>query len=131
MLRAGACGQTDAMGEGGLSAAEVGKEIAEHRHHHGGEEQGRDRIVTIIEASLLAIVALLAGVVRVRVVEVEHGVPGRARRGVRRRAPRPAGPTSTPMELRNLDYSTFNVWFAAWVVGDEQAAGARRAPVPT
>ena len=25
------------------------------------------------------------------------------------------------MELRNLDYSAFNVWFGAWVVGDEQA----------
>ena len=25
------------------------------------------------------------------------------------------------MELRNLDYSAFNAWFGAWVVGDEEA----------
>ena len=48
------------MGEAGLSAAEVGKEISEHRHHTGGEAEGHDRVITIIEAILLAIVALLA-----------------------------------------------------------------------
>jgi len=25
------------------------------------------------------------------------------------------------MELRNLDYSAFNAWFASWAVGDEEA----------
>jgi uncharacterized protein YfiM (DUF2279 family) len=60
----------------GLSAAEVGKEIAEHREHtehaehaadaHAGGEHAagahvrRDRIISIIEALLLSIVALLA-----------------------------------------------------------------------
>ena len=46
----------------GLSAAEVGKEISEHRKHSGseGHEAGQDRRVTIIEAALLAVVALLA-----------------------------------------------------------------------
>jgi hypothetical protein len=59
----------------GLSAAEVGKEIAEHREHseesenaehaeheHAASEAGhhRDRIVSIIEAVLLSVVALLA-----------------------------------------------------------------------
>ena len=49
------------MGEGGLSASEVGKEIAEHREHsEHGEATGRDRIITIIEAILLAVVAVLA-----------------------------------------------------------------------
>ena len=49
------------MGEGGLSPSEVSKEIAEHKHHHGDEEAtGRDRVVTIVEASLLAVVAVLA-----------------------------------------------------------------------
>ncbi len=49
----------------GLSPAEVGKEIAEHREHteaeHApGEHAQRDRWVAIIEAVLLSVVALLA-----------------------------------------------------------------------
>jgi hypothetical protein len=57
----------------GLSAAEVGKEIAEHHEHaehaeHAQHEPGgahtqhvrRDRIISIIEAVILSIVALLA-----------------------------------------------------------------------
>lgn len=58
----------------GLSPAEVGKEIAEHQHEHppsghGGHDEhggehgphaGRDRWVTILEAILLSIVALVA-----------------------------------------------------------------------
>ncbi len=50
----------------GLSTAEVGKEIGEHREHtdhgHGTHEAAprRDRVVSIIEAALLSIVALLA-----------------------------------------------------------------------
>ena len=51
------------MGEGGLEASEVGKEIAEHAKHaglHGEPRSKRDRIIGIVEAALLAIVALLA-----------------------------------------------------------------------
>ncbi|MGZ8735038.1 MAG: hypothetical protein ACXW1M_07605 [Acidimicrobiia bacterium] len=50
------------MGEAGLGPGEVGKEIAEHAKHGGNhrEATGRDRIVTIIEAALLAVVALIA-----------------------------------------------------------------------
>jgi hypothetical protein len=57
----------------GLSAAEVGKEIAEHREHTehaagehaahahaAGEHARRDRIISIVEAVILSIVALLA-----------------------------------------------------------------------
>ncbi len=50
----------------GLSAAEVGKEIAEHREHalsdHAAHEHaaGRHQLVSIIEAVLLSIVALMA-----------------------------------------------------------------------
>ncbi len=47
----------------GLSPAEVGKEITEH-HEHGehakAEHAGRDRMISIIEAVLLSVVALLA-----------------------------------------------------------------------
>ena len=48
----------------GLSASEVGKEIAEHREHtaaeQGSEHAQRDRWVAIFEAVLLSVVALLA-----------------------------------------------------------------------
>ena len=47
------------MGEAALGPAETSKEIAEHTHHsrHGSE---RDSLISILEAGLLAVVALLA-----------------------------------------------------------------------
>ncbi len=45
----------------GLSATEVGKEIAEHRELHATEEHSRrDRLVSIAEAVLLSLVAIMA-----------------------------------------------------------------------
>ena len=51
----------------GLSPGEVGKEISEHRAHtlqekegSGAEAKGRDRVMTIIEAVLLAVAAVIA-----------------------------------------------------------------------
>src|SRR5205085_10884408 len=44
----------------GLSATEVGKEIAEHREHASGDHAQRDRLIAIFEAVLLSVVALLA-----------------------------------------------------------------------
>lgn len=44
----------------GLSTAEVGKEIAEHREHPVEEHTGHDRLIAITEAILLSVVALLA-----------------------------------------------------------------------
>lgn len=44
----------------GLSASEVGKEIAEHREHTPAHDAGHDRLVAIVEALLLSIVALMA-----------------------------------------------------------------------
>lgn len=49
----------------GLSPSEVGKEIAEHHGHTTGEHAkpdhaARDRVVSIVEAVLLSVVALLA-----------------------------------------------------------------------
>jgi len=47
------------MGEAALGPAETSREIAEHAHHtrHGSQ---RDRAISILEAGLLAVVALLA-----------------------------------------------------------------------
>ncbi|HTX32572.1 MAG TPA: hypothetical protein VMD09_14415 [Solirubrobacteraceae bacterium] len=44
----------------GLSTAEVGKEIAEHHEHATHAHVGRERVISIIEAVLLSVVALLA-----------------------------------------------------------------------
>jgi hypothetical protein len=44
----------------GLTAAEVGKEIAEHREHAPEAHARRDRALSIAEAVLLSVVALLA-----------------------------------------------------------------------
>ena len=48
------------MSEEGLSASEVGKEIAEQREHTTEERARRDRLLSISEAVLLSVVALLA-----------------------------------------------------------------------
>ena len=52
-------GESDGVAEG-LSAAEVGKEIAEHREHASADHAQRDRAIAIFEAVLLSVVALLA-----------------------------------------------------------------------
>lgn len=44
----------------GLSASEVGKEIAEHREHATHDHSRRDRFVSIAEAVLLSLVAIMA-----------------------------------------------------------------------
>jgi hypothetical protein len=44
----------------GLSPSEVGKEISEHSEHAPADHAGRDRLLSIAEAVLLSIVALLA-----------------------------------------------------------------------
>ena len=44
----------------GLSASEVGKEIAEHREHATDDHSRRNRFVSIAEAVLLSLVAIMA-----------------------------------------------------------------------
>ncbi len=110
------------MGEAGLSAAEVGKEISEHRHHSaGGEAQGHDRVITIIEAILLAIVALLAawsGFASSK-WSTESRLDLAEASTARTEANRALGEAE---EAKNFDVSTFNTWFAAYTFGDLQAA---------
>ena len=43
-----------------LSASEVGKEIAAHRKHQAERHARRDRLISIVEAILLSVVALIA-----------------------------------------------------------------------
>lgn len=108
------------MSEAGLSAAEVGKEIEHHRKHSAHPMSRHDRIVTIIEASLLAVVALLAAwsgfaaakwstESRLQIAEAS------ASRVEANRAFEEAA------ENEELDSIAFNAWFAAAMLQNEEA----------
>ena len=109
------------MGEG-LSPAEVGKEIAEHKKHTGedGEGSSRDRVVSIVEAFLLAIVAVLAAwsgyssakwSTESRLLLAQAS----AARTESNKAELDAATT------KNFDSSTFSAWFTAFVAGNKEA----------
>jgi hypothetical protein len=108
------------VSEAGLSAAEVGKEIAQHRTHSSHPMSRHDRIVSIIEAALLAVVALLAAwsgfaaakwstESRLQIAEAS------ASRVEASRAFEEAA------EIKELDSLAFNAWFAAAMLQNEEA----------
>src|SRR6476469_4165802 len=103
----------------GLSASEVGKEIGEHAKHaqhaeHADPHERRDRLISITEAVLLSVVALLAawsGYAAAKWstesrVEIATASSHRIEAS---RADSDAG------ELRDFDSSTFESWFAAYI----------------
>jgi hypothetical protein len=107
----------------GLSAGEVGKEIAEHAKH-GGErhaDASRDRLVSIAEAVLLSIVTLAVAWSGYSAAKwsTESSVLLASASASRTKANRA---TLDAMELRNFDGSTFNAWFTAYTAGNEQLA---------
>ena len=103
----------------GLSAAEVGKEIAHHAKHGGGHER-RDRLITIAEAVLLSIVALLAAWSGYAAAKwsTESRIHLATASADRTKANRAEGEA---LALRNFDSSTFDAWFAAYIASDEAA----------
>ncbi len=110
------------MAEGGLSAGEVGKEIAEHHEHahHGDEATGRDRVITIVEALLLAVVAVLAawsGFASSK-WSTESSLTLARASAARSQANRADLEAS---DLRNFDAATFNTWFTAYIGGNQAA----------
>ncbi len=110
------------MGEAGLGAAEVGEKIAEHREHTMHHEPtGRDRTVTIIEAALLAMVALMAawsGFASAK-WSTESRLILAAGNAQRLEANRAAGIAAANKEVDDL---SFNAWFAAEAFGNVKAA---------
>jgi hypothetical protein len=110
------------VGEGGLEATEVGKELAEHAKHAQSHEPGsrHDRIVSIIEAMLLAVVAVLAA--WSGFASAKWGTESRLRLAQAAAARTQASSaTLAAMELRDFDASTFNAWFTAYTAGDASA----------
>jgi hypothetical protein len=120
----------------GLSAAEVGKEIAEHRKHaaerEGGEKPAEhgDRWIAIIEAALLSVVALLAAYSGFAAAKwgTESSLSLARASALRTKANRA---DLEALATRTLDSVSFNAWFTAFVAGHklgEQLAARRFRP---
>ncbi len=119
----------------GLSAAEVGKEIAEHSKHgkeHEKREDGEpsDRWLSVVEAVLLSLVALLAAYSGFAAAKwsTESSVSLARASALRTKANRA---DIEALVTRTLDSVSFNAWFAAYVAGNkraEQLAQARLRP---
>jgi len=117
----------------GLSPSEVGKEIAEHRHkaeeeeeekeqgeESGTEAKGQERWLTITEAVLLAVVAILAAWSGFASAKwsthssLDLSKASAARTEANRAAYQAA-------DLKNFDALTFNSWFTAYVANNKAA----------
>src|SRR5258706_8606990 len=106
----------------GLSAPEVGKEIAEHAKGHKPHDphDRRDRLVSIAEAVLLSIVALTAAWSGYAAAKwsTESRV-GLARSSTERTKANRADLEA--LNVRNFDSSTFETWFTAYTAGNSKA----------
>jgi hypothetical protein len=109
----------------GLSAAEVGKEIAEHREQAGVDDDHErpksDRWLSVLEAVLLSIVAVIAAYSGYAAAKwsTESSVSLATASAERTKANRDDAKAIT---TRTLDSASFNAWFAAFAVGNANAA---------
>jgi hypothetical protein len=106
----------------GLSTSEVGKSIAEHKEtiadDEDGEEGGRSWILPVFEAVLLAIVAVLAawsGFASAK-WSTESSLNLAKASAARTEANRVY---LDGLETLNFDSTTFNAWFTAYLVGNQ------------
>ncbi len=109
----------------GLSAAEVGKGIGEHREAAGGEppsKDRRDRLLSVTEALLLSLVAVLAAYSGYAAAKwgTESSVSLARASAARTRANRA---DLEGLQIRTLDSVSFNAWFSAFAAGN---VGAER-----
>jgi len=115
----------------GLGAGELAGEISHHKQHtaehadgHGDEDasEGRshDRVLSVIEAIMLAIVALLAAYTGFASAKwgTESSVHFATASAARTEANRAA---LDAQNTKNFDSTTFNTWFTAYVAGDATA----------
>jgi hypothetical protein len=102
----------------GLATPEVGKEIGHHARHSSREQ--RDRILSIAEAVLLSLVALLAG--WSGYAAAKWSTESRVALAEALTAQTQANRANLEaLSLRNFDSSTFEAWFAAYTAGNERA----------
>jgi len=128
----------------GLSPSEVGKEIAEHRHkaeeeeeekergeESAGEAKGQERWLTITEAVLLAVVAILAAWSGFASAKWStHSSLSLAKASAARTEANRADYEANA--LQNFDSTMFAAWFTAYVAGnkaDMRVAEGRFRPV--
>jgi hypothetical protein len=106
------------MAEGGLTATEVGKEISQHATLVQFDR--RDRLLSITEAVLLSIVAVLAALSGFAAAKwnTESRLHLADSSKIRQKASRAH---LESLALRNFDASTFNAWFSAYSTGNEPA----------
>ena len=118
------------MGEAGLGAAEVGEKIAEHREHSmHAQPTGRDRIITIIEAALLAAVALMAA--WSGFASAKWSTESRLQLAQASAARTEANRVSDVAEAnKDFDSIAFNAWFGAFIVRQHRRCGCRGAALP-
>jgi hypothetical protein len=107
----------------GLSPAEVGKEIAEHKKHTAAAEMDHDRHdrwMSIVEALLLSLVAILAAYSGYAAAKwgTESSVTLAKASAERTKANR-AG--TEGIVTRTLDSASFNAWFTAFTAGNANA----------
>jgi len=113
----------------GLSAAEVGKEIAEHREHSEQGEPKSDKSaphwVAIVEAVMLSVVAVLAAYSGFAAAKwgTESSLSLAKASALRTKSSRA---DLEGLITRALDSATFNAWFTAYVAGDKQAEALAR-----
>lgn len=102
----------------GLAAPEVGKEIGHHARHSSREQT--DRVLSIAEAVLLSLVALLAG--WSGYAAAKWSTESRVALAEALTAQTEANRSNLEaLSLRNFDSSTFEAWFAAYTARSEQA----------
>jgi hypothetical protein len=103
----------------GLSASEVGKEIGDHAKHADAHDR-HGRLISITEAALLSVVALLAAWSGYAAAKwsTESRVELATASSHRIEASRA---DADSFELRIFDSSTFESWFSAFIAGNKTA----------
>jgi hypothetical protein len=99
-----------------FSASDTGKEPGGHAR----DEQQRDRVLSIVEATLLALVAVLAAYSGYAAAkwDTRSSVTLAHASALRTKASRAQ---LEALQIRTLDAVTFNTWFATFVAGDARA----------
>ena len=107
----------------GLSPSEVGKEIGGHARHADAEGPGghrHDRVLSILEALLLSLVAVLAAYSGYAAAKwgTESSVSLAKASALRTKANRA---DLEALQIRTLDSVSFNAWFSAFSTGNLNA----------
>jgi hypothetical protein len=105
----------------GLPAPEVGKEIGEHsRHSRSAHAHPHDRLLSIVEAALLSLVAVLAAYSGYAAAKwaTESSVSLARASASRTKANRA---DLEALQIRTLDSVSFNAWFAGFSAGNNNA----------